>query len=121
LIVAVNAAFFGFSPSFANWWLGPGGYIGAGTLALLAIDYTLMSASVVWAQFVLAAGRNPFMWPTLIAGVANLSACIVLAPRFGLVGIAAGGVVAGCLTNYWFAPWQGWRQLSHLSRLRGHG
>lgn len=117
LAVFANAGFYFLSPIFAEHiWLGPGHYADRATLLVMAVDYTAMVSSVVWAQFVLAGGTNPFTRTTLIAGVLNLAGCLVLGPRLGALGIALSGLLAGGMTNYWFAPARGLRLLASLRR-----
>jgi O-antigen/teichoic acid export membrane protein len=54
------------------------------------------------------------MLSTVAAGAINLLVCVLLAPHWGLAGIASGTVIAGGLTNYWFAPREGIRVLRRL-------
>lgn len=114
--VIANFLYFFASPLFARWWLGGRSYVDQTTLFILAVDYTLMCCSVIWAQFVLASGRNPFTKTTLLAGLLNIAGCFVLGHTFGIAGIAASGLAAGLLTNYWFAPVKGVQLLSELQR-----
>jgi O-antigen/teichoic acid export membrane protein len=101
-------------PIIAGWWLGPGKFVSRGVFGIMALDNTIGICSVIWAQFVLAAGRNCFMLSTVAAGAINLLVCVLLAPHWGLAGIASGTVIAGGLTNYWFAPREGIRVLRRL-------
>ncbi len=105
--VGVNLLFFAASPIFARWWLGRASYIDQTTLLIMSIGYVCMSCSVLCVQFVLASGRNPFTYTSVLAGIFNLVGCFVLAPRFGIAGIAASGLLAGLATNYWYAPRRG--------------
>jgi O-antigen/teichoic acid export membrane protein len=116
IAISINLVFFGIGPTIAVAVLHSQQYVNTATRSVLAVDYTLMSVSVVAAHFVLAAGRNPFLWTTLVAGIMNIGIGVVLAPRYGVLGIALGGLCAGVATNYWFALWHGWKLLRRLVR-----
>jgi O-antigen/teichoic acid export membrane protein len=106
--LGVQALFFLVSPVLVEWWLGPGRYVPNAVLLVMALDYGLMIAAVVWAQFVLAAGSNPFLWSTLLSGVVNVVLLSWSVPRFGLVGAAAASLLTGVLINYCYGPRKGW-------------
>ncbi len=95
------------SPLLVELWVGPGRYIAPLTLTVLSIDYFLMSSSVVWAQFVLAGGSNPFVWSTLLSGVLNLLLLWLLVPPLATSGAALAGLIAGLLINYWYVVYRG--------------
>lgn len=85
---------------------------------LLGFDYALMGSVSMVGQFVLAFGKNPFLWSTLASGILNLSLLFILTPKFGLVGIPAASILAGLLTNYWVNPLWGFRILRSLKLKR---
>jgi hypothetical protein len=66
-----------------------------------------MSPGVAIAQFVLASGRNPFLWTTPANGALNLLVGVPLALWLGVIGLPVAGLASGLCTNYWFAPFQG--------------
>ncbi|HEX5175712.1 MAG TPA: hypothetical protein VFV83_01720, partial [Chthoniobacteraceae bacterium] len=86
IALVVNLLFFAIGPVIAGTVLKSGQYVDVGTRAALAVDYTLMAVSVTAAHFVLASGKNPFLWSTLIAGVINIGLGVALAPRLGVFG-----------------------------------
>jgi len=102
-------AYFALSPWLVTVWIGSGHYVDTATLAWLSLDYCCMCVSVTVAHFVLASGRNPFLFSTALSGLVTLSACLVLTPGWGATGVAVSGLAAGVLTNYWFAPYSGWK------------
>ena len=116
LTVLVNAVFFLLSPSFADAWLGAGKFVSTATLFVLAVDYALTGGCVVLGQFVLASGKNPFMWSTLAMGGLNLTGCVVLGRELGVLGIALSGLISGLLTNYWLLPTAGLIMLADLKK-----
>jgi O-antigen/teichoic acid export membrane protein len=113
---AANFFFLFATPSLVNAWLGPNRYVGVSILAVMSLDYLLMATGVVWAQFVFAAGRNPFVLSTVLNGVLNLLFIYFLCHSFGLIGIPLATLASGLLTNYWFTTFKG-IQLSNELRL----
>ena len=103
----VNAAFFAGTPWLVQKWLGPGRYVNSEVLLFMSVDYFILGAAVFWAQFVFAAGRNPFVLSTVLNAMCNLTFLGLLCPRFGLAGIPLATLSAGLLTNYWFTPFKG--------------
>lgn len=114
LALVANALFFLGTPWILKWWTGRAEYVARNLLLVLALDYLLLSAAVVWGHFVLASGRNPFLWSAILSGLANVTLLYLLVPRFGLLGAAFAGLGAGLLINYWYVPWCGIRTLRHL-------
>jgi O-antigen/teichoic acid export membrane protein len=75
-------------------------------LGLLAIDVFLLTLTVPFAWFVLASGKNPFVMTTVVGGILNLGFCVFLVPRLGVSGIPLSSILAGLVTNHWFAVWR---------------
>jgi len=109
-----NLFFWGATPFIVTLWVGAHRYIDGTTLALMSVDYFLMGACIVWAQFVFAAGRNPFVLTTVLNGILNLILIYFLCPRFGLIGIPLSTLISGLLTNYWYAVLKGVQLLDEL-------
>jgi O-antigen/teichoic acid export membrane protein len=105
----LNLVFYFGSPKLADWWVGSGSYVDSTTLVVLSLDYWLCTSAVAWAQFVLAAGSNPFVWSTLISGLLSLVLNWVLVPRYSITGAALSGLITGLLLNYWYAVYRGVR------------
>jgi len=104
LALAANACLYFATPAIASWWVGPHSYVTPTVLLILAVDGFLMTVSSAWVQFVLAAGENPFVRMSVLSGVINVVLCYLLVSRYGLIGAALCRLLAGLLTNYWFAP-----------------
>jgi O-antigen/teichoic acid export membrane protein len=100
--VASQGIFFLSAPFVGRYWLGPHPFVDTLTLGILALDYTLLSVTGGISQFVLAAGRNPFIASTVLMGVLNLVGCSLLGTRFEFAGIAACSLISGLLTQYWW-------------------
>lgn len=115
-VVAANLFFLFASPPLVNLWVGPGRYIDKRTLILMSFDYSLLGATVAWAQFVFAAGRNPFVYSTAISAVLNVMLIFLLCPHLGLTGIPLATLGSGLLTNYWYTLFTGVRLMKELRR-----
>lgn len=118
LTVTANVLFFTVSPVLARFLSGDTLYPTYDVIGIMALDYLLAALSVVWAQFVLASGRNPFVLSTLLCGIINLVLLFFLTRYIGLLGIPLSSLVAGLLTNYAYAPYKGFalqRQLQTAS------
>jgi hypothetical protein len=53
----------------------------------------------------MAAGQIVFVRAALASGVLNIMLAVVLAPRWGLIGIALAIAISQLLTNNWYAPY----------------
>jgi O-antigen/teichoic acid export membrane protein len=115
----LNVAFFLFSPLFVRIWMGSGHYVDQSTLALLAVNYFVAVVTVVTGSFVLSSGINPFVWSALAMGALTLLGCFLFAPRFGVAGIAAAGLFAGMLSNYWYFSYRALRLRAELGQQIG--
>jgi O-antigen/teichoic acid export membrane protein len=80
----------------------------------MSLDYFFMAASVVWGQFVFAAGRNPFVLSTVLNGILNLALICLLCPQLGLIGIPLATLGSGILINYWYVTFKGVQLLQEL-------
>ncbi len=116
LVVLSSVAFFLLSPLAAKILLNRMDYLGTLPLALLALDVLFLGLTVPWAWFVLASGRNPFVPTTILCGVLTLLFCFLLVPRFGVAGIPLSSIMAGLLTNHWFALYRGLALLRMLRK-----
>ena len=99
-LIAATAAFYFFSPTVARVLLRSESYVDNLTLSLMSLDLFLLGSSVIWAQFVLASGKNPFVVPTLLNGLSSLSATYFLVPILGLPGLPSATLIAGLAFNY---------------------
>jgi O-antigen/teichoic acid export membrane protein len=109
-----------FIDRFIAAWLGPNHFVGFPivwvllTVMLLEVHHQSMAAATM------ATGRIVFLAPALIAGVINIFISIVLARRFGLIGVVFGTMIAQVTTNNWYAPWYTMRlfKISFLQHVR---
>jgi len=115
--LVVFATYYTLSPLVVRFWVGQRRYVDTTTLLILACDYFMMTVAVGHAHFVLSSGRNPFVVTTLLAGGLNTGLCFYLIGDWGILGIAIAGLIAGLVTNYWFAIWQGFKLLANLSKV----
>jgi O-antigen/teichoic acid export membrane protein len=104
------ALFFCFaSPIIANQLASLDHFLNLPTLTLMSLDLVTLSIISGLSQFILAAGRNPFMTPSLIGGAINVLLLMALVPQVGLMGIPCASLASGFLTNYWIAIKHGLR------------
>ncbi|MDA7862892.1 hypothetical protein N9A63_04700, partial [Akkermansiaceae bacterium] len=82
-----GASFILLSPLLAGFLAPDNSYPGYLVLLLMATNMVLLNVASTGGQFVMASGKNPFMWVTILNGILNLCALWLLVPRFGLIGI----------------------------------
>ena len=99
-LIASSAAFYFLSPIAARVLLHREAYVDKFTLSLMTLDLLLLGASVVWAQFVLASGRNPFVLPTIVNGTLALTLSVYLIPTLGVAALPAATIISGLILNY---------------------
>jgi Membrane protein involved in the export of O-antigen and teichoic acid len=94
--------FFVLSPLVARWVFGAESYVETNVLFFMSVDYMILGIAVSFGYFVLASGRNPFVYSTLGAGFLNLALLFLLLPKIGLLAIPLSSLFSGILTNYWY-------------------
>jgi len=94
-----------FGPGIA-WIFGKNLVLPRELLALMALDYVLMGSAVIWAQYIMAGGRNPFTLTTLLNGGLNIFFLSQFVPRWGLMGIPLSAIISGLLSNYGYIIYQ---------------
>lgn len=104
------------SPKIVQWWVGKDHYIEGAVLLAFTINYLITTLAGLPAQFVLAAGRNPFSSSTIMHGIITIVGMLVLCPKLGLLGLPIAGLVGVLLTNFWINPLEGWRTWQSLHR-----
>ena len=92
-------------------WIGPGKFIGYPTLIVFSALLALETHSFIIVAGSRATEDEAFAFSTLTAGVLKLSLSWILMQRYGLLGIAAGTLIAQLLTNSWFMSYRGLRRL----------
>jgi hypothetical protein len=61
---------------------------------------------VIFATIMMASGQIVFVKPALIAAAINLILAVILAQKFGLLGVAMAVLIAQLFTNNWYAPYR---------------
>jgi O-antigen/teichoic acid export membrane protein len=100
LSILSAVAFILFSPFLASHLLKKIDYVASGVLVLIALDFATIASTNIWAQFVLASGRNPFVLPTVLAGILNVVFCIFFVPLFGIYGLPLASFCANLFSSH---------------------
>jgi O-antigen/teichoic acid export membrane protein len=92
--------------SFVSWWVGKQHYGGwaldlALALNLIAHSWVLPNRAVLSANLIV----RPQTTSRIVEGALNLGLSVLLARRFGLLGIMISTSIAGGLTSCWYLPW----------------
>ncbi len=103
------------SPWIVEIWIGPETYVGGEVLSWMAINYFLSLSTHLWGMLTIAHGRNPFVLSTLLQGIINISLCVLLIPKFGILGIVWSHFFAGLVTNYGYHLLRGLRVFRAIS------
>jgi O-antigen/teichoic acid export membrane protein len=112
-IMATVGCFFAiFADRIISMWIGPDHFVGFGVIWILIAVMFLEGHHAAMAAATMSTGKLPFVIPALIAGALNIIASVLLAKRFGLLGVAAGTLCAQLLTNNWFVPLYTMRQFN---------
>lgn len=85
-------------------WLGPGAFPGFPIIWFFSVMILLECHHVNLASAAMSTGRQFFMSVALVAGLLNIVISWQLAKSWGLVGVAAGTMIAQMLTNNWYVP-----------------
>src|SRR6266702_689890 len=87
-------------------WLGKGFFAGSAVAWVLLIMVSLEVHHVIFDTVMMASGQIVFVKPALIAATINLILAVILAGKFGLLGVALAVMIAQLLTNNWYAPYR---------------
>lgn len=90
--------------SLIEIWLGKDMFPGFPVLWFIVAMATLEVHHVILATITMASGVVPFAKWAIGAGILNIALGAMLAPKFGLAGVAAGTFAAQLITNNWFVP-----------------
>lgn len=110
LVGAVTATLALFGDVIVAQWLGVDNYAGDPVLWVLLAMVCLEVHHRALAIAVMATGRIVFLTAAFAAGAINLMLAIVLAPRYGLFGVALATALAQFTTNNWYVPFTAFRQ-----------
>ena len=117
LLVVLSACIFYFlSPWAAGLLLNKASFVDQETRLLMAVDILFLGCTVIWGHYVLAAGRNPFVWTTIATGFCSILFSFWASKFLGASGLPLATLAAGLLFNYRQCITQGWglyRSLKH--------
>ena len=101
LIVLISSlAYFFLSPWMALVLLRKNEYVDSSVLLIMALDFCILGITGLGGQFVLASGKNPFVFSTIFTGITSFSLVILLTPRLGIIALPISTLVAGLVFNY---------------------
>jgi len=100
LVFFTTCIFYFLSPWVAEVFLRKTDFVDHETRLLMTIDLLLLGGSVIWGHYVLAAGRNPFVFSTIFTGATSICLTISLAPLLGTMGLPLATLIAGLVFNY---------------------
>jgi O-antigen/teichoic acid export membrane protein len=114
-VMVIFASFIAcFTDRFIAAWLGPGHFVGFPVVWILLGMMILEMHHQAMGATTMATGKIPFFLPALLAGIINIAVSIILARRYGLIGVVLGTMIAQLATNNWYVPWYTMR-LFHMS------
>jgi O-antigen/teichoic acid export membrane protein len=112
LIVGTGAGcVLGLGPVLFDVWLGPGNFVGYQVVWVFAAFFFLEQLSYIMSTSCRATGDEAFAGWTMVAGAIKLTVSYLLAPVFGLLGIALGTLIAQVVTNHWYMVLRTWQRL----------
>lgn len=100
IVLTSSLAYFLLSPWMALVLLRKHEYVDLSVLALMALDFCILGLTNVGGQFVLASGKNPFVYSTIFMGIASFSLVILLTPHLGIIALPISTLTAGIVFNY---------------------
>lgn len=104
--IIVAAALWAGNSDFVKWWVGGTNYGGSWLDMALAFNI-IVHAWVLPNRAVLSANIivKPQTISRIVEGVLNITLSVLLAYRFGIVGIVLSTAIAGFMTSNWFLPY----------------
>lgn len=111
IMLCGGAAVLAAGESLFDLWLGPGNYVGLLVVAMFVVMFVLEQQTFIISTASRATEYEAFAGWMLAGGLLKLILSYVLMKFFGLVGLAAGTLIAQALTAYWFVPYRGLRRL----------
>jgi O-antigen/teichoic acid export membrane protein len=100
MLLGGTIAFFLLSPWMARFLLHKSNYVDVVTLSIMSLDFLLLGLTGILGQYVLASGRKPFVWSTVLTGMSSLGLSYLLTNKLGVVGLPCATLIAGLLFNY---------------------
>lgn len=100
LVTLTSLMFYFASPWMAATLLHKTNYVDAMTLGLLTLDFFLLGLTSMGGQYVLAYGRNPFVYSAILTGTASVLLTVTLTPHLGIAALPIATLFAGLLFNY---------------------
>jgi O-antigen/teichoic acid export membrane protein len=111
IMLCGGACVLGLGSSLFDAWIGPGKFIGYPTLIVFVALLALETHSYIIVASSRATEDEAFAFSMPLAGLLKLGLSWLLMQRYGLLGIAAGTLIAQLLTNNWFMVYRGLRRL----------
>jgi O-antigen/teichoic acid export membrane protein len=111
IVLCGGAAIIAAGPSLFNVWIGPSNYVGLGLVALFVATFVFEQQTFVISTGSRATEDEAFGVAMISGGILKLILAFILIKRFGLIGLAAGTIIAQFLTAYWFVLYRGLRRL----------
>lgn len=118
LVVLTSCIFYFLSPWAADVLLRKTDFIDLRTRQLMTLDLLFLGCSVIWGQYVLAAGRNLFVWTTVATGIGSLILSAVASKDMGTSGLPFATLVAGVFFNYRQCLVKGWIQYKSFTSFK---
>lgn len=111
IMLCGGAAILASGASLFNVWLGPSNYVGFGIVALFVVMFVLEQQTYIISTSCRATEHEAFAGWMMAGGLLKLLLAFVLMNYFGLIGLAAGTLIAQLLTAHWFVPYRGLQRL----------
>jgi O-antigen/teichoic acid export membrane protein len=111
IMLCGGAAILASGASLFNVWLGPSNYVGFGIVALFVVMFVLEQQTYIISTSCRATEHEAFAGWMMAGGLLKLLLAFVLMKRFGLIGLAAGTLIAQLLTAHWFVLYRGLHRL----------
>jgi O-antigen/teichoic acid export membrane protein len=106
-------------PPLVEHWLGPDAYLSGMPLLVFCVNYLVTGVVGLMAQFVLAEGRNPFAYSSVLHGVIAVALIPILCPVMGVVGYPIAALIGLTLTSLWVNPYHAWKTWQRLGDDQG--
>jgi O-antigen/teichoic acid export membrane protein len=92
-------------------WLGKGHFVGYATFGVLMVLMIAEAHQGMFQSACVAAEKLGFYKAVLVGGVLSLGLCLILIPRFGILGAAVSALIGQGATQHWVIPWLAMRAL----------
>lgn len=111
IMAAGGACILVLGPRLFDVWLGAGNFIGYPCLVLFFLLLLTDAQSFIVSTCSRATEDEAFALCSVLGGILKIVFAILLAQKFGLIGIAASTLAAQWLTNHWYMVHRGIKRL----------